>query len=45
VLFALAGVLALTGKKQVKQAVPPAPEQAMAGVKADIDTVKEHARR
>ena len=45
VLFALAAVLGLTGKKQVAQAVPPAPEQAMAGVKTDIETVKEHARR
>lgn len=45
VLFAVAGVLAITGKKQVAQAVPPAPEQALAGMKADIDTVKEHARR
>jgi len=45
VLFAVAGVLALTGKKKVAQAVPPAPEQAVAGVKADIETVKEHARR
>ncbi|WP_019874705.1 phage holin family protein [Sporichthya polymorpha] len=45
VLFAVAAVLGLTGKKQVKQAVPPAPEQAMAGVKSDIETVKEHARR
>ncbi len=45
VLFAAAAVLGLTGKKQVKQAVPPAPEQAMAGVKSDIETVKEHARR
>ncbi|HUR76067.1 MAG TPA: phage holin family protein [Sporichthya sp.] len=45
VLFAVAGVLALTGKKQVAQAVPAAPEQAMAGVKADIETVKENAHR
>jgi MFS family permease len=45
ILFAVAGVLALTGKKQVAQAVPPAPEQAMAGVKADIETVKESAHR
>jgi hypothetical protein len=45
VLFALAAVLGLTGKKQVAQAVPPAPEQAMDGVKTDIQTVKEHARR
>src|SRR5690348_2780923 len=33
VLFALAAVLALTGKKQVAQAVPPAPEEAIAGLK------------
>jgi uncharacterized membrane protein YqjE len=45
VLFAVAAVLGLTGKKQVKQAVPPAPEQALEGVKADIETVKEHAHR
>ena len=45
VLFAVAGILALTGKKQVKQAVPPAPQQAMDGMKTDIQTVKEHARR
>jgi len=45
VLFVLAGVLALMGKKQVKQAVPPAPEQAVAGLKADVETVKEGIRR
>ncbi len=44
-LFAVAGVLALTGKKQVAAAVPPAPEQAIAGLKADLDTVKESAHR
>jgi hypothetical protein len=45
VLFALAGVLALMGKSQVKQAVPPAPEQAVSGLKADVETVKEGIRR
>jgi putative superfamily III holin-X len=44
-LFALAGVLALTGKKQVDQATPPAPEQAIETTKASIDTVKERAQR
>lgn len=44
-LFAIAAVLALTGKKQVAAAVPPAPEQAIAGLKADLDTVKESAHR
>ena len=41
VLFAVAGVLALIGKKQVEQATPPAPEQAIASTKKDIDEVKE----
>ncbi|MEU4775882.1 phage holin family protein [Micromonospora sp. NPDC023644] len=39
VLFALAGILALVGKKQVSQAVPPVPEAAVRSVRADVDTV------
>ncbi len=45
VLFAVAGVLALTGKKQVEQATPPAPEQAIASTKRDVDEVKGRAGR
>jgi uncharacterized membrane protein YqjE len=45
VLLAVAGVVALMGKKQVEQATPPKPEQAMDSVQQDIDTVKESARR
>jgi len=45
VLFAVAGGLALTGKKQVEQAVPPAPEQAIASTKKDVDEVKGRAGR
>jgi uncharacterized membrane protein YqjE len=45
VLFAIAGVLALTGKKQVEQATPPQPEQAIDSVQTDIDEVKERAGR
>lgn len=45
VLLLIAGVLALMGKKQVKQGVPPTPERAVAGVKADVETVKERAHR
>ena len=41
VLFVVAGVLALAGKGQVKQAVPPAPTEAVRNVKADIDTITE----
>ena len=40
VLFAVAGILALLGKKQVEQATPLAPEMAVEGVKEDIATVK-----
>ncbi|MFG1928390.1 phage holin family protein [Cryptosporangium sp. NPDC048952] len=45
VLFAVAGVLALTGKKEFQQATPPVPAEAVDGVKRDIDTVKERAHR
>lgn len=45
VLFIVAAVLGLIGKNQVKQATPPMPEEAIASVKADIDMVKERARR
>ena len=44
-LLAVAGVLALSGKKQVDQATPPKPEEAMASVQRDVQTVKESARR
>jgi len=40
VLFAVAGILALLGKKQVTKATPPEPEAAVASVKADVDEVK-----
>lgn len=40
VLFAIAGILAMMGKKKVDQATPLAPERAQAGVKEDIATVK-----
>ena len=45
VLFAMAGVLALVGKKDVEQATPPVPTQAIAGVQADIATVKQGLSR
>ena len=40
VLFAIAGIAALTGKKQVAEATPAAPEKAIAGVKQDVATIK-----
>lgn len=45
VLLAVAGVLALLGRKQVQAATPPAPERAVETVKDDVDVVKQKARR
>ncbi|HEX7744352.1 MAG TPA: phage holin family protein [Micromonosporaceae bacterium] len=39
VLFAIAGILALIGRQQVKQAVPPMPTAAAESVRADVDAV------
>ncbi|GAA2902362.1 membrane protein [Actinoplanes cyaneus] len=44
VLFAAAGVAALIGKNQVKQAVPPAPEEAVASGREDVNTFMSAAR-
>ncbi|MFI1995677.1 phage holin family protein [Actinoplanes sp. NPDC020271] len=44
VLFAVAGVAALLGKNQVKQAVPPAPEEAVASGREDVHTFLNAAR-
>jgi uncharacterized membrane protein YqjE len=41
---AIAGVLALTGKTKVQQAVPPVPEQAVESVKEDVEWAKTRAR-
>jgi hypothetical protein len=40
-LLGVAGLLALVGKKQVQQATPAAPEEAVTNVKADVATVRE----
>jgi hypothetical protein len=45
VLLAVAGVLALIGRKDVDKATPPLPTEAIAGVQADIATVKQAASR
>jgi hypothetical protein len=45
VLLAVAGTLALIGKKDVDKATPPLPTEAIAGVRADTDTVKEGISR
>ena len=45
VLFAAAAVMAVLGRKQVRQATPATPEETVCSVKADIDEVKESAHR
>lgn len=44
-LFAVAGVLALVGRKDVAQGSPPLPTQAIAGVQADVATVRQGLSR
>jgi hypothetical protein len=41
----IAAVMALMGKKEVAQAAPPAPEQTIENVKADVAEIKESAKR
>ena len=41
---AAAGVLAVTGKKQVEQGTPPIPEQATESVKEDVAWTKSRAQ-
>jgi uncharacterized membrane protein YqjE len=45
VLFALAGVAALIGKKEVTDAVPPVPEQAVDSTQKDIQEIKDRSGR
>jgi hypothetical protein len=40
VLLAVAGVLALTGRKQVERGTPPLPQQAIESAKRDVDEIK-----
>jgi membrane protein implicated in regulation of membrane protease activity len=44
VYAAVAGVLALNGKRQVSRATPPVPEQAVDSTKEDLEWVKERAK-
>lgn len=41
---AVAGVLALTGKKKVQEGSPPVPEQAIESAKADVAHTKRRAK-
>ncbi|MDQ6914255.1 MAG: phage holin family protein [Actinomycetota bacterium] len=44
VYFAIAGAAALVGRGQVQQATPPAPEQAIASTKEDVEWTKQRAK-
>jgi hypothetical protein len=44
-LLLVAAGLALAGKREVARAVPPTPEQAVAGLRADVETIKENVKR
>jgi len=43
-LLLIAGILALTGKKELDEAGPPKPEQTLDSVHEDVETVKARAR-
>jgi uncharacterized membrane protein YqjE len=44
VYAAVAGVLALLGRNKTREAVPPAPEQAIESTKEDVEWAKSHMR-
>ncbi len=44
-LLAAAGCAALLGRRRMRKAAPPVPEQAVSDVKADIGEIKERAHR
>jgi hypothetical protein len=45
VLFAVAGVLALLGKRDIQQAAPPLPTETIVSVQADVDALKRAVAR
>ena len=45
VLFVIAGVLAAIGRAQLRQAVPPTPEEALGSVRADVEEIRERPHR
>jgi uncharacterized membrane protein YqjE len=44
-LLAAAAVAAWSGKGRLQKAIPPVPARAAAGIKTDIEEIKESARR
>jgi Putative Actinobacterial Holin-X, holin superfamily III len=45
VLLAVAGVLALLGRRQIKHATPPVPQQTADSLRADVEEIKGRARK
>ncbi|MEU2064428.1 phage holin family protein [Streptomyces sp. NPDC013455] len=45
VFFVVAGVLAATGRAQLRRAAPPTPEKTLDSVRADVDAIRERAHR
>ncbi|MEV7996372.1 phage holin family protein [Streptomyces sp. NPDC086077] len=45
VLFALAALLAATGRAQLRRAAPPTPEVTLGSVRADVEEIKGRAHR
>lgn len=43
VLFAVAGIFAALGRRQVRQAMPPVPQGAVSSVRSDVKTVRSAA--
>jgi hypothetical protein len=44
VLLAVAGILAVLGRQQIRKATPPVPEQALQGVQRDASAIKHGLR-
>ncbi|QRP49547.1 phage holin family protein [Amycolatopsis sp. FDAARGOS 1241] len=44
VLFVLAGLTALVGRTQLKRGSPPMPEEAIEGVREDVEVVRQEVR-
>jgi len=45
VLLVVAGILGLLGRSQIRRAAPPVPEEAVANVRRDVETVRDGVRR
>ncbi|MGW3116118.1 phage holin family protein [Streptomyces sp. NPDC001107] len=45
VLFVIAGVLAVTGRAQLRRAAPPTPEETLGSVRADVEEIRERVHR